>query len=939
MIEKLTRNRLSSTLLIILVTTLLSTIITSASLQSESSTNSDPSSNDLIIKTRNITFEEVQQLRAKSGIQQIIDENNGLIDNHGTGLRSPSLEELSEITQNAQVIESIYSQTTSSATDNSATQYFPPIGNQDGEGSCSAWAVGYYVKTYQEAREHSWNLSGAVWEGGVYGNPTPAYQDKIISPDFIYHLINGGTDDGASFEEAINLVCEVGASSWAEMPYNPLDSTSWPSEEAWKEAALYRSDSASSYQYLYANTEEGLVNLKNWLSAGNLALIAVDADQYKNLSSNDIWTLDNYDTNDLNHANTIVGFNDTISYIENGVTTYGAFKIANSWGIGGWEKVNDGYYWISYETMKQLSNSINPCIIFYDLINYQPELSASFQIDHSKRGECNITIGLGSPSNTIITKALKSYITGGNIAFPLNNVVIDITEFKRYLTGFYNQSLFLRVFDGGTYTTGTINHFAIGDSITTETPITTSHYSSVYLQVNYSLGIPTITVNPQNGFAGSIVTINGTYFTPNNTVSLSYLHPSTSVWSLIADNIPTSELGSFSYLFNAPDLNQINPAGDYPTVYDGVIFSVTDNLSKILVNSSSQFNEARRGLTRINNVSSTGVFGNNTDLSNVLLLQNGQEIIFAGSNFSPGPIFVYFDNSILLGSATVDNEGKLNSQFNIPSQSTAGVHFLSIINSEATMLFSITCLPKILTDYDRNWHTSDYTINLFANGFGISDIYYCINNGEIKSVHADGQPQINSEGMGNTLEFWGIWSNNETTVELMHQTLSNIKLDKTEPEATISINNQAESTQNSSVQVTIDAVDTISGLQKVRISNDGSWDSEKWQEFRSNIDWVLTSGNAIKIIYCQIMDNAGLIVNTQASIILNQQIDQYTTTPQTTNQSSPSPSSGQIVTVEDNEEIIPEYSTLWVVLIFLALTISALVIRKNNHRKNSNLIF
>ena len=33
--------------------------------------------------------------------------------------------------------------------------------------------------------------------------------------------------------------------------------------------------------------------------------------------------------------------------------TYGAFKVANSWGVGGWEHVSDGFYYISYECMKQ----------------------------------------------------------------------------------------------------------------------------------------------------------------------------------------------------------------------------------------------------------------------------------------------------------------------------------------------------------------------------------------------------------------------------------------------------------------------------------------------------------------------------------------------------------------------------------------------------------
>ena len=174
-----------------------------------------------------------------------------------------------------------------SAVDNSATPWFPPIGNQGSQGSCTAWAVGYYVKTFQEAKEHSWNLSGATWAGGY---PTPSYQSKIMSPAFIYHMINDGVNKGTNFQDAIQLVNYVGACSWQKMPYNSTDHSTWPSEAAWTEASAYRGNSSYGYQYLYANTDPGVASLKSWLASGNLAVIAVDADQYDYLTIGDVWT-------------------------------------------------------------------------------------------------------------------------------------------------------------------------------------------------------------------------------------------------------------------------------------------------------------------------------------------------------------------------------------------------------------------------------------------------------------------------------------------------------------------------------------------------------------------------------------------------------------------------------------------------------------------------
>jgi len=50
-----------------------------------------------------------------------------------------------------------------SAVDNSILQYFPPIGNQGGQGSCTCWASCYYYNTYTQARlcpAHSVRLGG-----------------------------------------------------------------------------------------------------------------------------------------------------------------------------------------------------------------------------------------------------------------------------------------------------------------------------------------------------------------------------------------------------------------------------------------------------------------------------------------------------------------------------------------------------------------------------------------------------------------------------------------------------------------------------------------------------------------------------------------------------------------------------------------------------------
>ncbi len=266
------------------------------------------------------------------------------------------------------------------------------------------------------------------------------------------------------------------------MPYTPSEYTSWPSEDAWRQASLYRGNS-SGYEAMTLSTDSDITDLKNWIALGNLAIVSVDANQYSELTSDDVWTLDNYVTPSENHANTIVGYDDGFAYTEEGMSRNGAFKIANSWGVGGWENTADGFYWISYEAMKQ---RVGFCMFYEDKIGYQPEILASFGIEHPMRAECDITIGVGNETSPIQTKHFNSYIDGGDLPFPSDNVVIDITEFKNQLPTLWDEQFFLRVFDGGGSTNGTIADFSINYMHSQDVPVSTVDHNAVYVKLLFS---------------------------------------------------------------------------------------------------------------------------------------------------------------------------------------------------------------------------------------------------------------------------------------------------------------------------------------------------------------------------------------------------------------------------------------------------------------------
>lgn len=57
------------------------------------------------------------------------------------------------------------------------TDQMPPVGDQQAQGSCMSWAVGYYHRTQLEYRERGWDLT----------NPRHRF-----SAAFLYNQVNGG---------------------------------------------------------------------------------------------------------------------------------------------------------------------------------------------------------------------------------------------------------------------------------------------------------------------------------------------------------------------------------------------------------------------------------------------------------------------------------------------------------------------------------------------------------------------------------------------------------------------------------------------------------------------------------------------------------------------------------------------------------------------------
>ncbi|MEA3557755.1 MAG: hypothetical protein U9R75_00715, partial [Candidatus Thermoplasmatota archaeon] len=420
----------------------------------------------LELMVRDISDLDLIHLMESEGVTEGPGAPTPVINGMGTGLTPPSYEGWQAVQHETKLIETISSSApmaTNTSKDHSASIHFPPIGNQGGEGSCVSWSIGYYTKTFQEASEHNWNLSGAGYTGPWPGYPTVSYQNRIMSPDFLYHQVNIGQKlAGSYYHDNINVCKRTGISTWQKMPYKDTDSTTWPSEAAWREAPLYRTKDTT--YFMYVNTDSTINSLKTWIDNGNLATISIDAGKYSSLSGTtggDLWTNATNCVQNRNHANTIVGYDDNFGpYSEDSTTRKGAFKVANSWGKGfGGDSDSDGCYWISYRAMR---DKVDHVYMMTDRINYDPELIGVFEVSHAYRNDCEITLGVGNTSSPTATKRFDDYwYDGGPFAYPGNLMVQDMTDFSSSLTEYYQKNYFIGVKDAGSTTTGTIKQFTV----------------------------------------------------------------------------------------------------------------------------------------------------------------------------------------------------------------------------------------------------------------------------------------------------------------------------------------------------------------------------------------------------------------------------------------------------------------------------------------------
>lgn len=216
------------------------------------------------------------------------------------------------------------------------TDYLPPVAQQGHQGSCVGWSTAYYCYSYSVARQRKLTPAARL---------KPEFQ---FSPAFLYHLGNGGKDQGMGLATAFHLLQQKGCSTLAEMPYDEKDFQTPPSTAATAKADRYHARLiASLFQgNPYKQPAPDLELLKTFLAEVKEPFVMA-IPIYKDFPNDKVppefvyhLTVDPKPENLAGyHAITIIGYDDEKK----------AFRMVNSWG----ERWGDGgFLWLAEDFVR-----------------------------------------------------------------------------------------------------------------------------------------------------------------------------------------------------------------------------------------------------------------------------------------------------------------------------------------------------------------------------------------------------------------------------------------------------------------------------------------------------------------------------------------------------------------------------------------------------------
>ena len=202
------------------------------------------------------------------------------------------------------------------------SRWFPPVGNQGTQGSCTAWAVGYAARSYYLARDHGLDPRQAV---------------NVTSPAYLFNRLRAGQcDQGTAISSALDLLRDTGAVPLTELPYNAQDCARLPSPVALQQHGPRFK--VAGYRRVDGTNED---DIKGQLVQGHPVIIALDLPDAFMHYRGGVFDVTQRPPRRQGHALVITGYDDARR----------AFRFINSWSTHWGEQ---GYGWLSYRAAAAL---------------------------------------------------------------------------------------------------------------------------------------------------------------------------------------------------------------------------------------------------------------------------------------------------------------------------------------------------------------------------------------------------------------------------------------------------------------------------------------------------------------------------------------------------------------------------------------------------------
>lgn len=269
------------------------------------------------------------------------------------------------------------------AVDNSKLKFFPPVIDQMG-GSCAQAAGIGYMFTYEINR--------------LLNRDASASASNRLSYQFAWNMLNDGEDQGGFVDQGLMLAQQYGIMTEAD--YGKHFLFKWADGyECYHNAMRYRAAKIYTYDDSIPLMKRYLFDRGDGSSTGGILTFSGQATGWIIRDNYDGESLTGYHSiltalaTDGGHAMTIVGYDDTVSYIDSeGHRHDGAFIVVNSWGTR-WQ--DNGRFYLPYDFFRdptvptaQLSESVQGVSVRL----YEPQVVMKIRLSYTSRDDLRFAL-------------------------------------------------------------------------------------------------------------------------------------------------------------------------------------------------------------------------------------------------------------------------------------------------------------------------------------------------------------------------------------------------------------------------------------------------------------------------------------------------------------------------------------------------------------------